>query len=146
MVMSRNWINVSPGDRAFNIRSNMCDYFRLGIEDGNDVWLEGRIVGTEFVFNGRLFLHNGEQGTVIDNFPKGPSPAGWSQRRKGDAEGYELLDDRGEVVFSYHVDDKTCVIDVNLYKADGSLAAHGGQDGLIVHVPAMIGQNGIVIG
>jgi len=48
-------------------------------------------------------------------------------------------------VFSYHVDENICFVDVNLYKADGTLAAHGGQGGLVSHIPTMLGRNGIVI-
>lgn len=145
-VMTGNWINVSLGDPAFNVLSNMCDYFELGTQNGDDVWLEGQIVDGEFLFNGRLHLKNGQQGTVIDSFPKGPIKNGWSQRRKLDAEGYELLDDQGEVIFGFHVEDKICFIDVNLYQASGEFAAHGGQGGLVSHVPTKLGRNGIMIG
>ncbi|WP_156397167.1 hypothetical protein [Sphingomonas sp. Root1294] len=144
--MSGNWINVRPGDPAFNVLTNMCDYFELGNSSGNDVWLEGRIVEGEFVFNGRLYLKNGKLGTLIDSFPKGPVQEGWTQRRKLDADGYELLDEHGEVIFGYHVDGKICVVDVNLYKANGELAAHGGQGGMVSHVPTKLGRNGIIIG
>ena len=71
MVMRNNWINVRPGQRAFNVLTNMCDYFQIGRPDDDDVWLEGQIVEGEFLFNGRLYLHNGQVGTVIDSFPKG---------------------------------------------------------------------------
>lgn len=145
MTMRDNWFDVKPGDPAFNVLTNMCNYFQLGVPAGDDVWLEGEVVEGEFVFNGRLYLHNGNVGTVIDSFPKGPTPDGWTQRRKPEVEGYELLDGRGEVVFSYHVEGSTCVVDVNLYKKDGTLAAHGGQGGLVAHVPVMIGRNGILI-
>lgn len=145
MTMRGNSFNVRPGQPAFNVLTNMCDYFQLGVRAGNDVWLEGEIVEGEFIFNGRLYLKDGQLGTVIDSFPKGPTENGWTQRRKADADGYELLDDREEVIFSYHVEGSTCVIDVNLYKADGSLAAHGGQGGLVSHIPVQLGRNGIMI-
>jgi hypothetical protein len=52
-----DWFNVRPGDPAFIIGANACDWFDLGVREGTDYWLEGEIVnGTEFLFNGRLFL------------------------------------------------------------------------------------------
>lgn len=144
-IMSGNRFNVRPGEPAFSILTNLCDYFQFGTPANKDMWLEGQIVDGEFIFNGRLFLHDGTSGVIIDNFPKGNTPAGWSQRRKLDREGYELFDNRGEMVFSYYVEQQTCFIDVNLYKADGSPAVHSGQGGLVCHVTAKIGRNGIVI-
>lgn len=141
-MMSGNWIDVRPGDPAFNVLTNMCNYFELGISSGEDVWLEGQIVKGEFVFNGRLYLKNGAHGTLIDSFPKGPVQQGWTQRRKLDVDGYELLDEQGEVIFGFHVDGNICVIDVNLYKANGDLAAHGGQGGIVSYVPIKLGRNG----
>ncbi len=81
--------------------SNLCDYFEIGNRQGDDVWLEGLIVEGEFLFSGRLYLHDGSMGTIIDTFPKGPTLEGWSQRRRTDSEGYELVDPRGETIFSY---------------------------------------------
>jgi hypothetical protein len=80
--MSRNWINVRPGDPAFTVGTNICDWFELGTKAGADYWLEGQIVGEgEYLFNGRLFLPGvTEAGTLIDNFPKGPTPKGWTKR------------------------------------------------------------------
>jgi hypothetical protein len=144
--VSNSRIEVQPGDPAFNIMTNLCSYFELGEPKGDDVWLEGQIIETEFVFNGRLFLHDGGQGTLIDNFPKGPTPSGWSQTRRLDAPGYQLFDNRGQLVFSYGITGKVCIVDVNLYKADGSLAAHGGDDGLIVQVRTKLGRKGICVG
>ena len=132
VYMSGNVVVGGPPER-FNIMSNLTPSFEIGEQNGNDVWPEGRIVDGEFVFNGRLYLHDGQVGTVIDNFPKTPSPEGWSQRRRLDADGYELLDSRGERVFAYHVEGQVCFVDVNLYNAAGGLAAHAGQGGLIIH-------------
>ena len=115
-IMSGNMINVGPGDPAFNVMSNLCDYFEIGEKGGADVWLEGQIVSGEFVFNGRIILKDGSHGTVIDNFPKGPTPKGWNQRRNLDVEGYELFDNRGELVFSYTIEDRICSVQMNLYK------------------------------
>lgn len=111
---------------------------------GEDVWLEGKIVEGEFLFNGRLYLKNGAFGTLIDSFPKGPVQQGWTKRLKLD--GYELLDGQGEVIFGFHMEGKTCVIDVNLYKANGDLAAHGGQGGMVSHVRTKLDRNGMLIG
>ena len=130
----------------FDFHTNQCDYLALGNPDGLDVWLEGEIVSDEFVFNGRLFMKNGTSGTVIDNFPKGPTPEGWSQSRSLHEDGYELRDPNGELVFSYRIADKVCFVKVNLYKADGSVAAFGGQGELISYVPISLGRNGIRIG
>ena len=81
-----------------------------------------------------------DAGTVIDNFPKGPTPNGWTQARRADVEGYTLLDPRGELVFSYRIDGETCVVDLNLYQKNGSPAVHGGQGGLVVEVPILFGR------
>lgn len=144
--MRGNLINVYPGQSAFNLMTNLCDYFELGNREGNDVWLEGQIVDGEFIFNGRLFLHDGSFGTVIDSFPKGPAPQGWTQRRRMDAEGYELVDSRGERIFSYHIEGKICFVDVNLYTASGQLAAHSGQDGFVTNIRTRLGRSGMLIG
>jgi len=145
-IMRGNLINVTPDGPAFNVMTNLCDYFQIGERDGDDIWLEGVIIDGEFIFNGRLYLSDGSMGTVIDTFPKGPTLEGWSQRRRLDQEGYELIDPRGEVVFSYLVEGNICTVDVNLYKSNGDIAAHGGQSGLVTNVRTVLGRNGIVIG
>lgn len=141
---------VPIGQPAFNVLSNICDYFELGTREGMDLWLEGDIVGPEgeFVFNGRLFLPDGRAGTVIDNFPKGPVESGWTTRRSLNHDGYELVDQNNEVIFAFRVDEnKLCHVVVNLYRADGVLAAHGGQDSLVTKgISVRIGRNGIRIG
>lgn len=132
-IHSDNWFYVLPGEPAFNVMSNMCGSFLLGDPHGDDVWLHGDIVGeeAEFVFNGRLFLADGKGGTVIDNFPKSV-PHGWTRRQRMDESGYELVDARGEVVFGYQViENGICQVTVNLYRKDGTLAAHPGQGGLV---------------
>lgn len=136
---------VAPGDPAFYVMSNWCDYFSLGERTGDDVWLEGRIVDGEFVFNGRLFMHDGSGGTVIDSFPKADLPDGWTQARTLDVEGYQLRDPRGELVFAYSVDGPVCTVEVDLYSKSGDLAAHGGQGGMVVHVPAILSSKRIAI-
>lgn len=146
VTLDGNWINVQPGDPEFLLMSNHCDYFEIGEKGGNDIWLEGIIVDGEHIFNGRIYLHDKGMGTIVDTFPKGPTPTGWTKRPRLDSEGYELLDSRGEVVFSYKVNGKSCTVEVNLYSADGTIAAHGGQGGFVAHVPVMIGRGGIRIG
>ena len=147
--MSATFVNnrfcVAHGDPAFYVMSNWCDFFSLGEADGDDVWLEGKLVDGEFVFNGRLFMHDGSGGTVIDSFPKANLPDGWSQKRRLDVEGYELRDPRGDLVFSYWVEENTCHVELDLFTKSGDLAAHGGQGGMVVHVPAQLGTNGLKV-
>lgn len=88
-LMKGNLINVKPGGPAFEIATNLCDWFNLGRQEGTDYWLQGELAaGTEFLFNGRLFHpDSGAAGTIIDNFPKGATPYGWvkhpqSRRRR----------------------------------------------------------------
>jgi len=101
-IMSNNWINVRPGDPAFSIGTNICEYFELGKRLGDDYWLEAQIVGdAEFFFNGRIFLPGSGSGTLIDNFPKGPTPQGWTKRQR-DGQGFELVSD-ATVLFGYRV-------------------------------------------
>ena len=145
-IATNNWFGVMPGQPAFNILSNFCNYFEIGRREGEDVWLEGQIVQGEFLFNGRLYLPSGELGTVIDNFPKSPAPKGWKQRRRLDAVGYELLDQNDERLFAYHIEGPVCVVDVNLTRSNGELAAHPGQGGIALHVPAVLGRPGMVLG
>ena len=144
-LIKNSSFGVRPGDAAFSVLTNKCDYFRIGTEHGDDVWLEGKIVEGDFIFNGRIFMHNGEGGTVIDNFPKGPAPEGWTREPRTDGDGYTLRDPRGELVFSYKVHGKTCVVDLDLYRSNGQPAVHGGQGGLVVNVPMMLGRGGLVI-
>ena len=145
--MRGNRINYNPGGPAFDVMTNLCDYFRFGTEGGDDIWLEGRIVDGEFVFNGRLFLHDGSGGVVIDSFPKADVLNGWTQERRMDAEGYRLLDPRGETAFSYFVEDNICKVDANLYDKNGELVVTAGQGGLVaVNTNGIIGRGGIAFG
>jgi hypothetical protein len=81
ILMQGNLFNVRPGEPAFNVHTNLCDYFQIGQRIGDDLWLEGQIIGpeNEFVFNGRLFSKNGHVGTILDNFPKASAPEGWTR-------------------------------------------------------------------
>lgn len=124
---------LGGGGKVFNIHSNLTPSFEIGNSKGGDVWLEGSIVDGEFLFNGRLYLKDGSFGTVIDSFPKGVTPGGWSQNRLLDVEGYQLIDKEGEIVFAYHVEGNICFVDVNLYNSAGELVATGGQGGLVIH-------------
>src|SRR5690349_6701581 len=133
-IMSQNWINVKPGDPAFSISTNICEYFELGRRDGADYWLEGQIVGgAEFIFNGRIFVPGiSGAGTVIDNFPKGPTPQGWTKRQRADGQGYDLFAD-GKTLFGYRVvpvpipgrgaTSALCFVTANLYTAAGQTVA-----------------------
>jgi hypothetical protein len=116
---------------------------------GDDIWLEGQIIGpeNEFVFNGRLFSQLGHVGTIFDNFPRASMPGGWTRRVSPLHDGYDLVGANGETIFAYRVDaNRICHITVDLYTANGSLAAHGGQGALVTHVPTMLGRNGKMIG
>jgi hypothetical protein len=130
ITMRGSWIGgPKKGDPAFEIGSNYYGPFQIGFRNGDDHWLQGLILGgPEFLFNGRVFLPQGAVGTVIDNFPKGPIPDGWTQRRIPSEEGYELVDGTGKTLFGYRVHDKLCRITVNLYSADGRLIAESLPD------------------
>lgn len=141
--------NVRPGDPAFVIATNACDYFELGAKEGKDYWLEGNIVGDcEFLFNGRLYLPQSNiYGTVIDNFPKGPAPNGWTIRKCGDPDGYELVSQDGTVLFAHKIEENLCIVVVNIYAADGELVAESLPDQFRIHRgPATIGHGGMRIG
>lgn len=133
MTVTNSGIRVGDGSRKmFNIHSNLTDNFEIGEKANNDIWLHGKVIDGDFVFNGRLYLKSGQSGTLIDNFPKGDTPDGWSQRRRLDVEGYELLDERGECIFAYRVEGNVCFVDVSLYNAAGALVATSGQGGLVI--------------
>jgi hypothetical protein len=132
--------NVLPGDPAFCLNSNFCKRFEIGTRDGEDLWLEGLQVDGDFIFNGRLFLPDGSFGTLIDSFPKGPvSAPGWEQVRRLDVEGFSLVRKDGETIFAYRIDRGICTVDVNLHSKDGRLVVHGGQSGLVVNFPTVLG-------
>jgi hypothetical protein len=143
LTLSKNSFGVSPGEKGFDLHSNICDYFEIGLQNGEDVWLQGQIVEGEFVFNGRIFLRGGSSGTIIDNFPRAELPDGWTKKPNLSSDGYQLEDENGETVFGYEVIGNTCNVQLNLHDANGELAAHGGQGGLVSHVPALIGRGGI---
>ena len=75
-ILAGNLINVRPGEPAFAVSTNLCDWFELGDRAGTDYWLEGNIVGSgEFVFNGRLYLPSaGVAGTINDLTGQFPEP------------------------------------------------------------------------
>jgi hypothetical protein len=106
------------------------------------------LAGDEFVFNGRLFLpDDGGAGVVIDNFPKGPTFAGWTRRQRVDHEGYDLVDADGRVLFGYEIyRPRICIVTANVFAADGSMVAETSADGLqIRRGPADIGRGALVI-
>src|ERR1041385_6903734 len=143
-IMRANWINVVPGNPAFAIGTNVCDYFDLGNRQGSDYWLEGQIVGLgEFLFNGRIFIPGvSEAGTLIDNFPKAPAPKGWTKRPRPDGTGYELVSD-GKTLFGYRVvttqipgtaaNTPRCFGAVSIYTAKGELVAESLPDEFRLH-------------
>jgi len=145
-ILARNWINVRPGDPAFIVSTNVCDWFELGQRAGQDYWLEGVILRpTEFVFNGRLFLPDAsEHGTIIDNFPKGPTPTGWIKRQRADGAGYELVSIAGKSIFGFLIEGPLCKVTANIYAANGALVAESLVDQFLLHRgPASIGRGGI---
>jgi hypothetical protein len=157
-IMRDNWINVRPGDPALVLATNVCEWFELGTREGTDYWLEAEIVGDgEFLFNGRLFLPGvAGTGTIIDNFPKGPTPSGWTRRQRVDGQGYELISDNN-VLFGYRVVptpipgrsvvSNLCFVAVNIYDSKRGLVAESLPDEFRLHRhPAKIGRGGIVFG
>jgi hypothetical protein len=102
----------------------------------------------EFLFNGRLFLPGyGQAGTVIDNFPKGPTPHGWKKLQRVDRSGYQLLDQvSNTVLFGFEEIDNVCHVTTNIYDDFGALIAETLSDNFLVHRgPAMVGTRGIYI-
>jgi len=148
-VLIGNSCNFPPGYKGFNLLSNLCDYFEIGSKAGDDIWLEGEMVGPgqEYLFNGRLYHSDGMAGEIIDSFPKAV-PAGWTKRKSLDCEGYDLIDHNGELVFGYRINENgVCDVQVSLHRADGTIAAAAGQGGLVTQgVPVMVGRGGIKIG
>jgi len=155
--MRENWINVRPGDPAFLIGTNICEWFELGTRQGTDYWLQAEIVGNgEFLFNGRLFLPGRvDSGTIIDNFLKGPAPTGWTRRQRGDGQGYDLISN-SDVLFGYrvvptpipgrNVASHLCFVTVNIYDGKGRLVAESLPDEFRLHRhPAQIGRGGILL-
>ena len=153
--MAATGSTFAQGIRLFSIGTNICEWFELGAKKGTDHWLEAQIVGEgEFLFNGRLFLPRGAGGgTVIDNFPKGPAPKGWTKRARLDQQGYELVSD-GTVLFGYHVaaipipgrdtESGICFVTVNIYDVKGTIIAESLPNEFRLHRgPAMIGHGGI---
>lgn len=145
VMMRGNHFGTAPDGSCFDVLTNIADEFEFGSEAGGDLWLQGRIIDGQFIFNGRLFTQAGKVGAIFDSFPAKQAPEGWVQRRRLDVEGYELINGDGAVIFSFSVDEKVCTVDVDLYQADGSLGVHRGQGGLICHVPATIGGGGLRI-
>lgn len=121
--------------KYFDFMGNKVPGFELGVEAGDDVWLQGKVIEGEFIFNGRLFLQDQKGGTIIDNFPKGDPQPGWKKKLNLDGSGYVLVDKNDEVIFAYRIMGDTCRVDISLYRADGSIAATAGQGGVQIFVP-----------
>jgi hypothetical protein len=148
-----DWFNVRRGDPAFIIGTHAYDWFDLGVREGTNYWLQVEIVnGTEFLFNGRLFLPTpGHGGTIIDNFPKGPIPDGWTKRSHVDSTGYDLVSWNGTVLFGYRAacyliaglqkESLVGLVTVNIYAADGGLVAESLPNRFVLlRHPATIGR------
>lgn len=134
---------VSEGEAAFDLLSNRCNFFEIGEQEGDDVWLQGVMAGAEgeFIFNGRLFSADGAHATVIDGFPKSNVEDGWIKQQNLESEGYTLKDENGETVFGYSVVGPVCYVTVGLHRKDGGFAAVAGQGGLVTdNVTVKIGQ------
>ena len=143
--------NVRPGEPCFLVSSDQYDYFKLGRDGQTTYLLEGVIVGPppEFIFNGRIFVPGSPDPVVIfDNFPKGATPSGWYKRQNVDAEGYDLVAKKTDVVvFGYVVEKNVCRVTTNLYDDQENLIAEtSGSDFIIHRAPAELGRGGIVIG
>ena len=134
----------------FYFGSSLTPYFEIGQQSGTEVWLEGALAGPEeeFVFNGRLFVPGHHQvGTVIDNFPVGPAPAGWFIRKHVDNDGYDLVRPvTNEVLFGYIVRGNMCYVTTNLYSQSGKLVVRATSDGLeISGIALKLGHHGILM-
>lgn len=144
--MSGNII-ISGERRMFNIASNIVPYFEIGELPDTKYFLKGETVGPdeEFLFNGVLFLQDGDKsGKIIDNFPKGPIPKGWTKEPLVDAEGYKLTDNNtGAIIFGYRVIEQICYVITNVYNENGIVIAEANGNNLLIHKgPALIGRNG----
>jgi hypothetical protein len=150
VIMSKNRINVRPGDRCFVASSNLCDFFQIG-DNSTSYLLIAEMIGPdkEFLFNGRLFLPgHTNHGTVIDNFPKAAAPQGWVKRQRIATPGYELVDPSSDIIlFGFEEIDNVCHVIANVYDESGVVIAETLADNFIVHrPPAIIGTGGIHIG
>lgn len=149
LAMAHNRINVRAGDRAFIVASNLCDLLQIGAQD-TAYLLVAEMVGPdkEFLFNGRLFVPGHDRpGTIIDNFPKGPTPKGWAKYPLVDGNGFTLIEPASNItLFGFEEIDNICHIITNLYDETGAIVAETLPDNFLVHRgPAMIGRGGIVI-
>jgi hypothetical protein len=148
-MMDHNLINVRQGDRCFIVATNLCDFFQIG-DETSAYLLRAEMVGPEkeFLFNGRLFLPgHGQSGTIIDNFPKGPTPHGWEKRQRIGRPGYELLDRTGNtILFGFEEIGNVCHVTTNVYDGSGALVAETLSEDFLVHRgPARLGTQAIFI-
>lgn len=120
-----------PQGAMFNLQSNLVPYFCIGDPAGDDVFLEGKLLDGEPIFNGRLFLSDGNFGTVIDTFPKPQKLENWIQRRDVNTGSYELVHPSGELVFKFGTKGNICTVETNIYKRDGTVALTGGPSALV---------------
>jgi hypothetical protein len=144
-------VNLLGGGRGFNVASNLVPNFEIGELPhegtnrlGTTYFLKGEMVGPdeEFLFNGVLFLPDASKsGTIIDNFPKGPTPKGWTMEPLIDAEGYKLRDNKtGAIIFGYQVIENVCHVITNIYDDNGVLIAEATVNDFLIHrAPARCG-------
>lgn len=128
--------NLLGIDRGFKVASNTVDYFEIGALPHTKYFLKGEMVGPdeEFLFNGILFLPDvSKSGMIIDNFPKGPLPKGWTKEPLVDAEGYSLTDDKtGTIIFGYRTIENICYVITNIYDENGIIMAETAGDDFLV--------------
>jgi hypothetical protein len=129
------------------VGSNITDGFEVGRPGQTKYHLIGRLAGPqeEYLFNGTLYLPDGgAAGTVIDNFPKGPVPNGWTRRQRADDKGYELVSDSGVVIFGYRVEGDRCFVTTNLYDEKGNMIAQATEESLIINGPCTFGDPPVI--
>lgn len=71
-------------------------------------------------------------GTIIDNFPKSPTPYGWTKRPRVGDDGYDLVSDEAAILFGYKIESGDCLVTVNIYSADGQLMVESLPGGLLL--------------
>src|ERR1700730_10508534 len=127
IAMSGNRANIFGDARGVNVASNIVNYFEVGESPRTKYFLRGEMAGpdNDFLFNGILFLPDGAgSGTIIDNFPKGPIPKGWTKHPYVDGEGYKLTHtETGKIIFGYQTIENVCHVTTNVYNENGMIIA-----------------------
>lgn len=135
-VLSNNVFLGGNNNRLFYMGGNLCGKFQIG-DEKLGYWLRGQMVGDDLepVFNGKLYLPNGNGGgVIIDNFPKAATPDGWTRHQSSARDGYDLKNDAGEIIFGYRLRGNSCHVITNLYDDKGEkVASASDHSGLLVH-------------